>query len=135
MLSVFGAMKQQMMESVNGFDVTTGQQFNVIFFYDDQYQALFKEERMLPVLTTKNLQWISSGTRFLQVALSRSRPSMRRLRKSRMFFMFDRWAFQHERLSFSQLSNAFKQGNRDGKMKINCIFLQTADDPTLSSSG
>lgn len=130
MLSVFGALKQQLKESINALDLNSGQQFNVVFFSDEGADALFKDGMRIATADNKKAamdfvdnEVASGGT----LPLPAIQFSMKE--KPELLYVltdgFDQIA------SFDDVINAFKEGDADGKMHINCIFLQSDEDPKL----
>jgi hypothetical protein len=130
MLGVFGALKQQLKESVNNLDVMAGQEFNVIFFSDDNCFQLFKGGMQIASADNKH-----KAMEFIDNAVStggtQPLPAIKAAlaQKPELLFVltdgFDNIA------SFDDVINAFKTGNPEGKMHINCIFLQSDPDPKL----
>jgi hypothetical protein len=130
MLSVFGALKQNLKESITSLDVT--QQFNVIFFFDDQKQALFQDSMHIASNDNKK-----AAMDFVDNAVSTGGTQPMKAidfalkQKPELLYVltdgFDQIA------SFDDVINAFKDGEKasDGKMHINCIFLQSDEDPKL----
>jgi hypothetical protein len=131
MLSVFGALKQQLKESVNSLDVTAGQEFNVIFFYDDVCDPLFKDHQMhLASPANKKL-----AMEFIDNAVSTGGtqpiPAIKEAMHEKPELLYVETDGFDAIASFDDVINAFKDGNTDGKMHINCIFLQADEDPKL----
>jgi hypothetical protein len=128
MLSVFNALKKNLKESINQLDVT--QEFNVIFFSDDNCFPLFKDGMHIAGPDNKK-----NAMEFIDNAVSTGGtvplPAINFAlhEKPELLYVltdgFDNVA------SFDDVVNAFKLGNPDGKMHINCIFLQSDPDPKL----
>jgi hypothetical protein len=132
MLSVFGALKTQLKQSINSLDVTQGQQFNVIFFGDGQPMPLFADGVHIANADNKKLAMdfvdaaICAGGTLPLPAIGmamREKPDL-------VFVLTDGF---DQIASFDDVINAFKQGNSDGKMHINTIFLQADEDPRLEA--
>ena len=128
MLSVYASLKSQLKQSVTDLDVT--QEFNIIFFYDDQSPRLFQQGPQFATPENKQLainfidnSICTGGT----LPLNAIKEAMKE--KPDLLWVstdgFDQIA------SFDEVIKAFHDGNTDGKMHINCIFLQADEDPKL----
>jgi uncharacterized protein with von Willebrand factor type A (vWA) domain len=128
MLSVFGNLKQQLKESVNELDVSAGQQFNIIFFCDEGADALFKDGMQIASADNKAkaMAYIDN-----EVAAGGTLPlpaiHMAIEEKPELLYVLTDGFDQIP--SFDDVTNAFKAAN--AKMHINCIFLQSDEDPKL----
>ena len=130
MLSVFGALKQNLKESIESLDLEAGQQFNVIFFSDADCFPLFKDGMHIASNDNKKL-----AMEFVDSAVSTGGtqpiPAIKfaLAEKPELLYVltdgFDQIA------NFDDVTNVFKEGDADGKMHINCIFLQSDEDPKL----
>jgi hypothetical protein len=129
MLQVFGALKQQLKDSINSLDVTAGQQFNIVVF-SDGFNSLFKDGMQIASADNKHkaMQWVddlvSAGTTEPLGAIKFAVGE-----KPELLYVltdgFDNVA------NFDDVVNAFKAGNADGQMHVNCIFLQSGEDDNL----
>jgi hypothetical protein len=128
MLSVFNALKKNLKESINQLDVT--QQFNVIFFSDDNVFPLFKDGMHIAGPDNKK-----NAMEFIDNAVSTGGtvplPAINFALKERPELLYVLTDGFDNVASFDDVVNAFKLGNPDGKMHINCIFLQSDPDPKL----
>jgi hypothetical protein len=128
MLSVFGNLKQQLKESINELDVASGQQFNIIFFSDEGADALFKDGMQIASADNKKkaMDYIDN-----EVAAGGTLPlpaiHMAVEEKPELLYVLTDGFDQIP--SFDDVTNAFKAAN--AKMHINCIFLQSDEDPKL----
>jgi hypothetical protein len=129
MLSVFGALKQQLKESITNLDVT--QQFNIIFFSDSGPDPLFKGGGMM--LASPANKKLASDYVDDEVASGGTLPlpAINEALKEKPELLFVLTDGFDQIASFDDVINAFKNGNSDGKMHINCIFLQSDEDPKL----
>jgi hypothetical protein len=128
MLSVFGALKQQLKESVNSLDVASGQQFNVVFFSDEGADPLFKDGMQIATNDNKKLasdfvdnEVASGGTLPLPAIdfVLKEKPEL-------LYVLTDGF---DQIPSYDDVTAAFKKANPN--MHINCIFLQSDEDPKL----
>jgi hypothetical protein len=128
MLAVFGALKMQLKESVNQLDLTAGQEFNIIFFSDEGADPLFKDGMQIasPDNKKKAMDYIDN-----EVAAGGTLPlpaiNMAISEKPELLYVLTDGFDQIP--SFDDVTNAFKAAN--AKMHINCIFLQSDEDPKL----
>jgi hypothetical protein len=129
MLSAMGALKQQLKESVNALD---GQEFNIIFFQGDVVLPLFKEGTRPASADNKKLaipfidKVVASDSTKPVAAINfalREKPDV-------LYLLTDGFP---SIAKFDDVPNAFKQGNRDGKVHVNCIFLQSDSNPALET--
>jgi hypothetical protein len=130
MLSVFGRLKQELKQSINDLDLSQAQEFNVVFFSDANYTALFKDGTHLATPENKKIAMnfigdaICAGGTLPIPAINFAMSEKPEL----IFVLTD---------GFDQIANlddvekAFKTGNWLGKTHINCIFLQSDEDPKL----
>ncbi len=132
MLSVFGNLKQQLKESITALDLTAGQEFNVVFFSDEGPDALFKDGMQIATPDNKKLamdfidnEVASGGTLPIPAInfVTKEKPEL-------LYVLTDGF---DQIASFDDVVNAFKNGNIDGKTHINCIFLQSDEDPKLET--
>jgi hypothetical protein len=137
MLSVFGALKQQLKESVNALDVTAGQEFNIIIFSDDNCFPLFKDPSnpkmgAMQIASAENKKLAMD---FIDNAVStggtQPLPAIREALREKPELLYVLTDGFDQIANFDDVLNAFKIGNPDGKMHINCIFLQSDEDPKL----
>jgi len=133
MLGVFGALKQKLKESVDGLDVKAGAEFNVIFFSDDNVFPLFKDGTHMANDDNKKL-----AMDFIDNAVStggtQPLPAIRFAVAEKPDLMFVLTDGFDQIANFDDVINAFKDGNRDGKIRINCIFLESDPDPQLEKT-
>ncbi len=130
MLGVFGTLKQELRTSISNLDVSEGMQFNVIFFSDDNYLPLFKEGMRLATNDNKKLAMdfidnavATGGTQPL--------PAIRFAvqEKPDVLYVFTDGFDQVS--NFNEVLQAFRQGNTNGRTHVDCIFLQSDEDPKL----
>jgi hypothetical protein len=130
MLSVFGNLKQQLKESINNLDLTAGQKFNVIFFSDSNVFPLFKGGMQIATPDNKKaaIDFIDN-----QVSTGGTQPipAIQEALKEKPQLLYVLTDGFDQIANFDDVTNAFKAGNADGKMHINCIFLQSDEDPKL----
>jgi hypothetical protein len=128
MLSVFGALKQNLKESINALDVTAGQEFNICFFSDEGADALFKDGMHIASADNKKLAMdyidneVASGGTLPLPAINfciAEKPEL-------LYVLTDGF---DQIPSFDDVTKAFKAANAN--MHINCIFLQSDPDPKL----
>jgi hypothetical protein len=133
MLSVFGTLKDKLKDSVN--DLDPGQEFNVIFYSDTDSEVivLFKDS---PKPANKDNK--KAAMDFINDAVStggtQPLPAIKAAlaQKPDLIYLltdgFDQIA------NFDDVTGAFKDGNPDGKMRVNCIFLKSDEDPKLEEA-
>ena len=130
MLGVFGALKQQLKESISSLDVTAGQEFNVIFFSDDNVFPLFKGGMQIASSDNKRL-----AMDFVDNAVStggtQPLPAIKFAMDEKPQLLYVLTDGFDQIANFDDVTNAFKAGNPNGSMHINCIFLQSDEDPKL----
>ena len=132
MLSVFNQLKEELLRSVSTISVgeNGAQRFNVIFFHDGDADMLFKTGMQVATSENKAL-----ATKFIRDAVPNGQTNPMKAihaaleQKPQLLFVltdgFDNIA------DMSTVTNEFKHSNPNGAIKINCIFLQSADDPKL----
>jgi hypothetical protein len=133
MLGVFGALKQKLKEAINPLSPTRGEEFNVIFFSDDNCFPLFKDGTQMATDENK-----ARAMEFIDNAVStggtQPMPAIKfaLAEKPELLYVltdgFDQIA------DLSVVVKAFQDGNRDGKIRINTIFLQSDEDPQLENA-
>jgi hypothetical protein len=128
MLGVFGQLKVELKKSIDGLKPV--QSFNVVFFSDANVFSLSKEGLIMATPNNKRKAYD-----FIDNAVSTGGTQPLPAIKFAMG--------EHPELTyvltdgFDQIANfedvvtAFAQGNTDKRMKINCIFLQSDEDPKL----
>jgi hypothetical protein len=130
MLSVFGALKQNLKESIQALQLEAGQQFNVIFFSDDNCIPLFKDGMHIATNDNKKL-----AMDFVDSAVStggtQPLPAIKFALDEKPELLYVLTDGFDQISNYDDVTNAFKKGNPDGKMHINCIFLQSDEDPKL----
>jgi hypothetical protein len=130
MLSVFGNLKQNLKDSIQALDLRSGQQFNVIFFSDDNCFPLFKDGMHIATPDNKKLamDFVDSA-----VSTGGTQPlpaiNFALAEKPELLYVLTDGFDQIS--NYDDVTNAFKKGDSDGKMHINCIFLQSDEDPKL----
>ncbi len=134
MVSVFGALKQELKRAISemAVDENGAQKFNVIFFQDDKSMPLFSGGMQLA--TPDNKQ---KANDFIdnQFSVGGTQPipaiKMALAEKPQLLYVltdgFDQIA------DMSLVTNEFKKGEAaaNGNIHINCIFLQSDEDPKL----
>ncbi len=132
MLSVFAALKAELKKSVSEMSVDEdgAMRFNIIFFQDDKAIALFPDGMQIATPDAKR-----RATEFIdnQAPYGGTDPipaiRMGLAEKPQLLYVltdgFDQIA------DMSTVTNEFKRGDADGKTHVNCIFLQSDDDPKL----
>jgi hypothetical protein len=130
MLGVFGALKAQMKESINSLDLSAGAEFNVIFFSDDNCFPLFKDGTQMATAENK-----AKAMEFVDNAVAtggtQPLPAIRFAMAEKPDLMFVLTDGFDQISNFDDVTNAFKKGNPDGKIHVNCIFLESDPDPKL----
>jgi hypothetical protein len=130
MLSVFGALKQKLKESINGLSVANGQEFNVIFFSDDNCFPLFKDG--MQMATPDNLK---RAMDFVDNAVStggtQPLPAIKFALAEKPELLYVLTDGFDQISNFDDVTNCFKAGNPDGKIHVDCIFLESDPDPKL----
>jgi hypothetical protein len=130
MLSVFGALKQQLKTSINTLSVENGQEFNVIFFSDDNCFPLFKDG--MHMATQDNIKLAMD---FVDNAVStggtQPLPAINFALAEKPELLYCLTDGFDQISNFDDVTNAFKKGNPDGKIHVKCIFLESDPDPKL----
>ena len=130
MIGVFGALKQQLKTSINSLSVENGQQFNVIFFADSKPEILFSDG--MRMATPDNLkaamEWIDN-----RVPAGATQPldAINEALKEKPELLYVLTDGFDQISDFSTVTNAFKAGNANGKIHVNCILLQSEPDQKL----
>lgn len=128
MLNVFGQLKVELKKSIDGLKPV--QSFNVVFFSDGAPVCLSKEGLIMATPNNKRRAYdfidnaVSSGGTVPLPAIKFAMGEHPELTYV-LTDGFDQVA------NFDDVINAFAQGNADKRMKINCIFLQSDEDPKL----
>ena len=134
MVSVFGALKQELKKSISqmAVDENGAQRFNCIFFQDADAHVLFPGGMQLATPENKQKasdfidnQYSVGGTQPLpaiKIALE-ERPQL-------LYVLTDGF---DQIADMSVVTDAFKRGEAaaNGSIHINCIFLQSDEDPKL----
>jgi hypothetical protein len=128
MLGVFGQLKVELKKSIDGLKPV--QSFNIVIFSDDNVFPLSKEGLVMATPDNKRRAYdfidnavATGGTQpipAIKFAMA-EHPELTYV----LTDGFDQIA------NFDDVINAFAQGNADKRMKINCIFLQSDEDPKL----
>ncbi len=130
MLSVFGALKQNLKTSINALAAGDGQEFNVIFFSDDNCFPLFKDGMHMATDDNKKL-----AMDFVDNAVStggtQPLPAIKFALAQKPELLYVLTDGFDQISNFDDVTNAFKAGNPDGKIHVNCIFLESDPDPKL----
>jgi hypothetical protein len=132
MLGVFGSLKQQLRQSISALQLVEGQSFNVIFFSDDNAFPLFKDGVRLATDDNKKIAMdfidsaIATGGTQPLAAIHTAMNEHPEL----IFLLTDGF---DQTADFGEITRAFSNGNKDGKIHINCIFLQSDEDPRLEA--
>jgi len=129
MLSVFGALKQQLKKSINELSVENGQEFNVIFFSDDNCFPLFKDG--MHMATQDNIKLAMD---FIDNAVStggtQPLPAIDFALKEKPELLYVLTDGFDQIANFDDVTNEFKKA-ADPKMHVKCIFLESDPDPKL----
>ena len=128
MLTVFGQLKVELKKSIDGLKPV--QAFNVVFYYDDKVSPLSQSGMVVanPENKRKAYEFIDNAVASGQ---TQPEPAIKFVlaEKPELIYLltdgFDNVA------SFDDIINLFRSGNADHKTKINCIFLQSDEDPKL----
>ncbi len=130
MLGVFGALKQNLKESINNLQVVDGQEFNVIFFSDDNFFPLFKGGMEIASADNKHkaMEFIDNAVSTGGTQPVKAISEAMREHPELLYVLTDGF---DQIANFDEVINAFKNGNIDGKMHVNCIYLQSDEDPKL----
>lgn len=128
MLSVFSSLKVELKKSVDL--LKTVQAFNVIFFQDDTFESLNKGGLVMANADNKRKCYefveerSSSGTTNPMPAIEdafKQKPEL-------MYVLTDGFDAIAD---FDELLKTFRRLNADKKVKVNCIFLRSGDQPEL----
>ncbi len=128
MLPVFDELKNELKKSIDGLKAI--QAFNVVFYSDSEFTSLSKEGLVMATPENKRKAYefidgaVSSGLTQPVPAIKFSLAQKPEL----MYLLTD--GFDNIS-SFDEVINAFRTGNPEHKIKVNCIFLQSSDDPKL----
>jgi uncharacterized protein with von Willebrand factor type A (vWA) domain len=129
MLSVFGVLKAQLMESVS--NLRGDQQFNIVFFSDEGADPLFKDFSVAtPIAVSQAKDFVSKQ---LASGGTLPLPAIQFSLKQKPDVLYVLTDGFDQIPSFDPVVKAFKQGNADGKTQVNCIFLQSDEDPKLEA--
>jgi hypothetical protein len=132
MVSVFGQLKQELKRSISEMtvDENGAMRFNIIFFSDGKPVPLFSDGMHIATVEAKR-----QATDFIdgQTSVGGTQPipaiQMALAEKPELLYVltdgFDQIA------DMSTVTNEFKKADADGKIHINCIFLQADEDPKL----
>jgi hypothetical protein len=131
MLGVFGSLKQKLKNSItNGLAADSGQEFNIIFFSDDNCFPLFKDGARIATDENKKLAFD-----FIDNAVStggtQPLPAIKFAMAEKPDLLFVLTDGFDQISNFDDVVKAFHDGNKDKKMQINCIFLESDSDPQL----
>jgi hypothetical protein len=132
MLSVFAALREQLKKSISqmAVDENGAQRFNVIFFGDGTTIALFPDGMQLatPENKRKAADFIDQQ---VPVGGTQPIPAIRAALRERPQLLYVLTDGFDNIADMSTVTDEFKRGDRDGAIHINCIFLQSDDDPKL----
>jgi hypothetical protein len=128
MSGIFPVLKRQLKSSVNALDQS--QQFNIIFFSDDNIFPLFRDSPQSAVADNKHkaMEFIDNA---VATGATQPMPAIKfaLAEKAEMTYVLTDGFDQAAHLD--EIANAFKRGNPDGKIQINCIFFQSSENPKL----
>jgi hypothetical protein len=128
MLSVFGNLKFELKKSIDALKPI--QTFNVIFFSDDKVYPLDPDSLITasPENKRRAYDFIDNAT---SAGGTQPLPAIHLAMSQQPELMYVLTDGFDQIANFNDVILAFRQGNSDHKMKINCIFLQSAEDPKL----
>ena len=132
MVSVFGQLKLELKKSVSELSVGDdgAQRFNIIFFSDGAPVALFPNGMQFATPDNKRKasdfidNQVSTGGTLPMPAIKMALAEHPQL----LFVLTDGF---DQIADMSVVTNEFKRADADGKIHINCIFLQSDEDPKL----
>jgi len=136
MLSVFPYLKEELKKSISTItvDENGAQRFNVIFFSDGAPMPLFPEGMRLATPENKRKavdfidNQISANTHGeLEQATDAIKMAIRE-HPQLLYVLTDGFDGVSD---MDELINDFKRGDADGSMHINCIYLESDEDPKL----
>jgi len=128
MLSVFGNLKQNLKDSIG--ELYPDQEFNMIFFSDDNCFPLFKDKAQIANADNKKLA-LDFIDRAVCTGGTQPLPAINFALAEKPDVLYVLTDGFDQISNYNDVSNAFKKGNADGKMQVNCIFLQSDEDPKL----
>jgi hypothetical protein len=128
MLSVFGNLKFELKKSIDALKPI--QTFNVIFFSDDKVFPLDGDSLITasPENKRRAYDFIDNAT---SAGGTQPLPAIHLAMSQKPELLYVLTDGFDNIANFDDVINAFRQGNADHKMKINCIFLQSDEDPKL----
>ena len=132
MVSVFGQLKQELKKSISEMtvDADSAQRFNVIFFQDDKASPLFPNG--MQIATPENKQKASDFIdNQYSVGGTQPIPAIKMALGNHPQLLYVLTDGFDQIADMNTVIDAFKQGDADGKIHINCIFLQSDEDPKL----
>lgn len=130
MVPVFGQLKFELKKSIDALKPV--QAFNVVFFRDDKHETVSSEGLILATPDNKRKAYdfidgqVSAGVTQPIAAVKFALAQKPEL----VYLLTD--GFDNIP-NFDELTNAFKAGNPDRKVHVNCIFLKSSDDPKLET--
>jgi len=128
MLSVFSNLKFELTKSIEA--LRPPQSFGVVFFRDDKVEALDDKSLLLANPENKRKAFGYVNDRY-PAGLTNPIPAINlalSLKPELMYVLTD--GFDNVS-NFDDVINAFRKGNPDKKIHVNCILLQENDDPKL----
>jgi hypothetical protein len=128
MLSVFGVFKQRLKESVNKLDA--GTEFNVIIFSDENVFPLFKDGP-LPANDDTRKKAMDFIDNAVSTGGTQPLPAIKFALAEHPDLIYLLTDGFDQISNFDEVTKAFKDGNPDGKTKVDCIFLESDPDPKL----
>jgi hypothetical protein len=124
MLKVFGDLRQQLAEAVNGLDSDAGQQFNVAFFNEDGVAAAFKDA-MQPATPDNKKKAVD----FMQTQITSSPhkllPAVKFALKQKPEVIYLLTDAAGSGSDGADAAKAISAANRNGKMRVDCIYIQS----------
>ncbi len=132
MVSVFGALKQELKKSIAqmSVDENGAMRFNVIFFNEGPAIPLFKDGMHIATPEAKQaaMDFIDNQ---VSVGGTQPIPAIQEALKERPQLLYVLTDGFDQIADMSTVTNEFKRGDADGRTLINCIFLQSDEDPKL----
>ncbi len=132
MSGVFASLRTQLKASINEMacDGDAQQRFNVIFFNEGKPSILFAGGMQFATAENK-----AAAMEFVDNAIAAGgtepMPAIKEAIKEKPQLLYVLTDGFDNVSNFDEVVNAFKDGDKDGKMHINCIFLQSNEDPAL----
>ncbi len=128
MLSVFDDLKRELERSIDALKPI--QSFNVVFFSEDNVYALDRNSLVMasPDQKRRAYDFINS---MIPVGATNPIPAIKLAMSQKPELVYILGDGFYKVATFDDVIDAFRQGNPEKKARINCIYLQSDDDPKL----